>query len=137
MKNTLTVRLVLIIAGALTGIIGVGILLVPDAFYATYQVTVPDSPSLRSELKSMGTLLFLAGSLMLAGAVKESLQATAVIVASGTYTALVLGRLLGLVVDGMPSPGILAAWAVEAVLLLLIVIASIVARTQPATPPLR
>lgn len=132
MKHALIVRLTLVTAGALTAIIGAGILLVPDAFYASYQITVPDSASLRSELKTMGTLLLLAGCLMLVGAVKKPLQATAFIVASGTYTALVAGRMLSLIVDGIPSSGILAAWAVEAVLLLLIIIASIVAKTQPA-----
>ncbi len=74
---------------------------------------------------------------MLAGVVKPSLQSTALVIASMTYTALVAGRMLGLIVDGMPSTGILAAWAVEAALLLLIVIAGIAARARTTTPPLR
>lgn len=136
MKNLRLVQLTLITAGTLTGVIGMGILLMPDAFYASYGITVPESASLRSEIKTLGTLLMLAGGLMLAGVVKPSLQTTALIIASMTYTALVAGRMLGLIVDGMPSTGILAAWAVEAAMLILIVIASIAARARKTTPPL-
>lgn len=136
MKNVRLVQLTLITAGALTGLIGLGILLMPDAFYASYGITVPESASLRSELKTLGTLLMLAGCLMLAGVVKPSLQGTALIVATGTYTALVAGRLLGLIVDGVPSTGILAAWAVEAALLLVIIIAGVAARARKPIPTL-
>ena len=137
MNNLLLVQLTLLAAGVLTGLIGMGILLMPDAFYATYRITVPESASLRSELKTLGTILLLAGGLMVTGVVKPALQTTALIVASLTYTALVAGRMLGLIVDGMPSTGILAAWAVEAALLLLIVIAGVAARARQTPPPLR
>ncbi|WP_394170319.1 DUF4345 domain-containing protein [Saccharospirillum alexandrii] len=136
MKNLRLVQLTLITAGALTGLIGLGILLMPDAFYASYGIRVPESASLRSELKTLGTLLMLAGCLMLAGVVKPSLQGTALIVASMTYTALVAGRLLGLMTDGMPSTGILAAWAVEAALLVLISFAGVAARARKPIPTL-
>ncbi|WP_127555836.1 DUF4345 domain-containing protein [Saccharospirillum alexandrii] len=137
MKNVRLVQLTLMTAGALTGLIGLGILLMPDAFYASYGVTVPESASLRSELKTLGALLMLASCLMLAGVIKPSLQGTALIVAIGTYLALVAGRLLGLMVDGLPSTGILTAWAVEAALLVLVVIAGVIAKAQKTTLPLR
>lgn len=137
MNNLLLVQLTLLATGVLTGLIGMGILLMPDAFYATYRITVPESASPRSELKTLGTILLLAGGLMVTGVVKPALQTTALIVASLTYTALVAGRMLGLIVDGMPSTGILAAWAVEAALLLLIVIAGVAARARKTAPPLR
>ncbi|MEP4546707.1 MAG: DUF4345 family protein [Saccharospirillum sp.] len=136
MKNLRLVQLTLITAGALTGVIGLGILLIPDAFYASYGFMVPESASLRSELKSLGTLLLLAGCLMLAGVVKPSLQGTALVVASMTYIALVAGRLLGLMIDGTPSTGILAAWAVEAALLVLISFAGAAARARKPIPTL-
>jgi hypothetical protein len=125
MKNTGYIKLVLMVTGVLTGIVGAAILLVPDAFYASYEITLPDSASLRSELKGTGSLLFLAGGLMLAGGIQRPLQTTALIVASGTYTALVIGRLISLVIDGVPSTAILAAWALEALLLCLILIAGL------------
>ncbi len=136
MKNLPLVQITLIAAGVLTVLIGMGILLMPDAFYATYRITVPGSASLRSEIKTLGTLLLLAGGLMLAGVVKPSLQTTALIIAGMTYTALVAGRMLGLIVDGLPSTSILAAWAVEAAVLILIVIAGIAARARKTTPQL-
>lgn len=133
MRNRRLVQLTLLAAGALTGVVGLGILVMPDAFYASYGIMVPESASLRSELKTLGTLLVLAGCLMLAGVVKPSLQGTALLVACMTYLALVTGRLLGLMVDGLPSTGILAAWAVEAALLVLIGIAGVAAKAKQPT----
>lgn len=133
MRNQRLVQLTLFAAGALTGVVGLGILVMPDAFYASYGIMVPESASLRSELKTLGTLLMLAGCLMLAGVVKPSLQGTALLVACMTYLALVTGRLLGLMVDGLPSTGILAAWAVEAALLVLVGIAGVAAKAKQPT----
>ncbi len=39
MKNLRLVQLTLITAGALTAVIGMAILLMPDAFYASYGIT--------------------------------------------------------------------------------------------------
>ena len=133
MMKAIFIRLVLIASGAVAALIGAGIVFVPDVFYGSYQVLLPESASLRSELAGMGSFMLFGGGLMLAGAVKRSLESSALIVGVGFYGAFTLGRLLSFVVDGAPSSAILAAWTVEAGLLVLIVAAAVWARKHPNT----
>lgn len=54
MNSRRLIPLTLITVGALTGLIGLGILLVPDAFYASYGIAVPESPSLGGGSRAAG-----------------------------------------------------------------------------------
>lgn len=66
MMKAIFIRLVLIASGAVAALIGAGIVFVPDVFYGSYQVLLPESASLRSELAGMGSFMLFGGGLMLA-----------------------------------------------------------------------
>jgi hypothetical protein len=70
----------------------------------------PD-PSLLSELRAPGAGLAAFGAVMLAGIVRPALRQAAVVAALTVFIAFPAGRVLGLVVDGMPSGGSSARWS--------------------------
>jgi hypothetical protein len=101
------------ISGATSLGIGAFILAAPHAFYASYGIALGPDPSLLSELRAPGAGLAASGAIMLAGIFRQALAQVAVAVALVVFLAFPAGRLVGIAVDGLPSPGILAALALE------------------------
>ena len=106
-------KIALGIAGASALGIGAAITFVPQAFYAGYGITLGPEPSLLSELRAPGAGLDALGALMLAGMVRRSLQDAALAAALVVFLGFPAGRIVGLVLDGMPSAGIMAALVFE------------------------
>ncbi|MDI3337710.1 DUF4345 domain-containing protein [Defluviimonas aestuarii] len=106
-------KIALGVAGITTLGIGSLILIAPQAFYASYGIALGPGPSLLSELRAPGAGLAAFGGVILAGIVTPSLRQAAVVVALTIFLAFPTGRLLGLLIDGMPSGGILAALGLE------------------------
>ena len=101
------------LAGVTALAIGSVILAAPQAFYASYGIALGDDPNLLSELRAPGAGLALLGGLMLAGMTRRAVLAPALGAACAVYLGFPLGRLVGILADGMPSVGILGALAVE------------------------
>lgn len=101
------------VAGFTACAIGGAILAAPQAFYASYGITVGSDPSLLSELRAPGAGLAAFGAVMLAGIFHAALRQAAVVAALTVFIAFPAGRLIGLFADGMPAPGILAALGLE------------------------
>ena len=93
--------------------IGAAILFAPHAFYASYGIVLDANPSLLSELRAPGAGLAALGAVMLAGIVRPALKQAAVMAALIVFIAFPAGRIVGLVADGAPSSGILAALVLE------------------------
>lgn len=93
--------------------IGAFIMAAPHAFYASYGIALGPDPSLLSELRGPGAGLAALGAVMLAGIVRPALRQAAFVAALTVFLAFPLGRLVGLVADGMPSSGILGALVLE------------------------
>lgn len=106
-------RIVLGAAGAMAVGIGGAILAVPHAFFAVNGVALSDDPNLMSEIRAPGGLLFAAGAVMLAGALKQFATRLALMTAMVVYGAYGLSRLIGVALDGAPSTSLLAAIAIE------------------------
>lgn len=93
--------------------IGLSILLVPHAFYASYGIPLDDNPNRLSELRAPGAGLASFGAIMLAGMMRPRLAPLAFKVALTVYLSFPAGRCVSLLVDGVPSASILGALAVE------------------------
>lgn len=101
------------IAGITSLGIGAAILAVPHAFYASYGITLGPDANLLSELRAPGAGLAALGAVMLAGLVRPVLRQTAIVAALTVFLAFPLGRLVGIMADGLPSAAILSALVLE------------------------
>jgi hypothetical protein len=101
------------LSGATAFGIGICILAAPHAFHATYGTDLGRDPNLLSELRASGAGLAAFGLVILAGFRWTALRSVSIAVALIVYLAFPAGRAVGLVADGLPSAGILAALAIE------------------------
>lgn len=112
MKNTMTV-IYLVIAGLLLVAIGGAILLAPHAFHGGNGIILGDNPNLLSEIRAPGGLLAVSGIVILLGALRLRLRASAVQFATLVYGSFGLARLVSMALDGMPSSSIVGATSLE------------------------
>ena len=103
----------LCLSGLLLLAIGGGIMLTPHAFYATNGIVLGDDPSLLSEVRAPGGLLLACAVFILVGALRRALRSQAVFVAVFVYGSFGLARFLGMILDGMPSSGLVVSTAIE------------------------
>jgi len=106
-------KLTLGIAGLTAFGIGSFILTAPQAFYASYGITLGSDASLLSELRAPAAGLAALGAVMLAGIQSPTLRPTSIVAALIVFLGFPAGRILGLLIDGVPSDGILAALILE------------------------
>ena len=85
-------RPVLLLAGFTAIGIAAAILLAPEAFYASYGISLAQDINLANELKAPMGLLVAAGLLMLAGAVRADLTVASLAVATAVYLSYGLSR---------------------------------------------
>lgn len=106
-------KLVLGLSGVTTLGIGLSILTVPQVFYFGYGIALGNDPSLLSETRAFAAGLSTLGALMLAGLWRTSLGPAAIMAAFTVFLAFPAGRLLGLLLDGLPSGSVIGALVVE------------------------
>ena len=104
---------VLFVAGLTACAIGTFIAVSPQAFYLSYGIDLRGNFDLLSELRAPGTNLAALGGLMMAGLFKPALRPTAAIASMLVFTAFAVGRVLGIILDGVPSTAIQLALAIE------------------------
>lgn len=129
MKISLNV-LFLFTSGLLLLIVGSLILLMPHAFYASDGVFLGDNPSLLSEIRASGGMLFGGALVIFAGIVRSTVRSLAMMLSVLIYGSFGLSRLLSFTLDGMPSNNLLAATVVE---LTVAVIGIMMLSLQPKT----
>lgn len=95
--------------------IGIGgiITFAPHAFFASYGISLGEDPSLLSELRAPAAGLTTLGALMLIGIWRSAWAQLAMAATLIVFLAFPAGRFIGLVVDGMPSSGIIGALLFE------------------------
>lgn len=105
--------------------VGIGgfIMAAPQAFYASYGITLGNDPSLLSELRAPAAGLLALGALMLSGIWRSAMAQLAVAATLIVFLAFPTGRLIGLAVDGVPSGGIIGALVLEVAIAVLCVVA--------------
>ena len=113
MSVTVLEKVALCVSGLTAVGIGVAILAAPHTFFASYGITVGDGPSLLSELRAPAAGLAAFGVLMLLGIWRTAMTHMSKVVALIVFLAFPAGRLIGLIVDGLPSGPIIGALVFE------------------------
>ena len=113
MNNSKVLKIILIISGLVIIIIGAAILFVPATFFATNGITLGNDSSLLNEIRAPGGALLASGIFIVAGAFVPRLALTAVLLSTLLYLSYGFSRILSMVVDGIPSEGIVIAAVVE------------------------
>ncbi len=116
MQLTRFQKITLGISGLTALAIGTLITLAPHAFYASYGITLGQDPSLLNELRAPGAGLAVFGALMLSGVLRATMAPIALAVALTVYLAFPAGRIVGIVMDGMPSGSVIGALAFEIII---------------------
>jgi len=112
MQYTRPLRALLIFAGLVAILVGVGGLFLPVAFQATGGVMLDGSTNLLNEMRASGGAVLACGLVVFAGAFVRPLAFAASLLATVLYLAYGLSRLFSMAVDGMPD-ATLAAIAVS------------------------
>ena len=116
-------KIILGFAGFIAFAIGSFITLAPVAFYAGYGITLDHDPNLLNELRGPGANLAALGAVVMAGLFIQSLTKTSIAIALVIFLAFPVGRVIGIMADGMPSESVLAALAIEIVVGALLLVA--------------
>jgi len=116
MKNSNVLKVILFISGLITASVGGAVLFMPAAFYAANGIDLGSNLSLLNEVRASGGALFIAGILIVSGSFFASLRFTAIVVSALLYMAYGLSRILGFVVDGLPSERLVQAAALEIII---------------------
>jgi len=115
MRTTLFRRLTLGVAGLMALGIGLAITFTPQGFYAGYGIEIGNDPTMLSELRAPGANLAVLGALIFAGVFRSDLMRLSAALGTVVFLAFAFGRLIGIVLDGMPAEGIVTALAIELV----------------------
>ncbi|MDO3387933.1 DUF4345 domain-containing protein [Gilvimarinus sp. SDUM040013] len=120
MHTTISKRLVLFLAATTALYVGGNLMYSPDALYQGFEITLPSGAGIRSDLRGVGTLILVSGVYLLLGCLQQRLQRSAAHLGILLYGSFLAGRLLSLILDGVPSNPILFALGAEAVILYLL-----------------
>lgn len=101
------------IAGVTALGIGAFILAAPHAFYAGYGISLGDDVNLLSELRGPAAGLAAFGIVMLTGIWRSGMRQISIVVALTVFLAFPVGRIVGLLADGVPSGNVIGALATE------------------------
>jgi hypothetical protein len=116
-------KLCLGLSGATALVIGVSIALAPHAFFAGYGIALGQDPNLLSELRAPGAGLVALGAIMLAGILRAAMAPISIVTAFAVYLAFPVGRIVGIVMDGMPSAPVLSAMVFEIAIAIVLFVA--------------
>ncbi len=106
-------KLILGFSGLVLLVIGVALLLDPLGFAASNGALLPNDASVLSEVRAPGGLLTVVGLLMLACLFSARHLPTGLWAGGVVYCSYGSARLLGLLIDGMPSSTLVQAMTVE------------------------
>ena len=96
--------------------VGGVLLFAPAAMHAANGVDLGDDASLLSDVRAPGGALLALGAIIVAGPFVPWLTLPAAMISATVYLAYGLSRLLSIVLDGMPAPGLVYAAGLELVL---------------------
>ncbi|WP_276481668.1 DUF4345 family protein [Paraflavitalea pollutisoli] len=104
MRQLMVVKSLLVIAGIISIIVGIGQLFFPVAFEASSGVDLGGNVSLLSEMRGAGGVLLGGGILIIMGAFSTSLRGVSLILTVLIGLGYGIARVYGMLVDGIPHP---------------------------------
>ena len=109
-------KITLGIAGLAALGIGLAIVTAPVSFYATFGNILGSDPNLLSELRAPGANLAALGMIILAGVFRPNMARLSAFLGALVFLAYASGRIVSMVLDGMPSSGLVQATLIEFVI---------------------
>ena len=116
MKNSKILKLYLIVSGLLLTVIGSLTTFNPINIKASEGIEIAGNASALNDVRSFGTLLLATAIFLIIGAFKNPIRKSAAISAPLLFLSLGIGRVLSILIDGMPSDGIVKATGLEIIL---------------------
>lgn len=113
MKHVFVQKLLLAVAGIAGLFIGFSLLFQPITFEASAGITLAREPNILSEIRGMGGVILLAGVMACIGFFMPKWRWTALFITSFYLLGYGASRLLSVFLDGIPSPVLLSAMALE------------------------
>lgn len=106
-------RVTLLLAGIVALCAGLGLVTMPQVFFASYGIELGAQPSMLSEIRAPGALLVAVSVVLLLGALVEAQRVRAAWLGSLCYLSYAAARLVSAMVDGLPHLNLLYAGAGE------------------------
>ena len=103
----------LALSGAGLVAVGGGTLFAPHAFFASNGAVLGTGPSLMSEIRAPGAFLLVSGLVASVAAMRLVIARPVLALVALIYGAFGIGRLVSIVLDGMPSASLVTAAALE------------------------
>ncbi|MBK04896.1 MAG: hypothetical protein CL920_25030 [Deltaproteobacteria bacterium] len=110
-----TTKLYLAFSGLIITLVGAFIAFSPVAYLQQFELGHAPQLSFLSEMRGMGGALVGYGLLSLLAVLVQTLQRSALITATLTFSAFSFFRITGILVDGLPGQGILLALTIECI----------------------
>ena len=111
--SRLLTRIALGLSGTMLASIGGALLVSPADFLAMSHVFIDSDPGLLSELTAPSGVLIITGVLMVVGALKLRLANLALLTGAIVYGSYGLGRLVSMMLHGLPSESLIIATVIE------------------------
>jgi len=115
-KNSKFVKIVLMICGAVFILVGFFSLVFPIEFTARNNANIIGNINFLNDYRGVGGLMIGNGLLILLGFFRPSYTRMSLYVASFTFLAFSFGRIISVLVDGVPVENLLKATAIELIL---------------------
>jgi len=119
MTNSKVVASFLILTGLIGLYVGGGLLFFPAELQAQSGIVLGDNASHFSETRAPGAAILAASSISLLGALRANWRHLALVLVALFFLSYGMGRLLSLVLDGMPATGLFWAMIGELIIGLL------------------
>ena len=116
MKNSIVLKVILVISGLIGVVVGGAILLMPVAFHATSGIELGGNISLLNEIRAPGGALLASGLLILSGAFLTELTFTSIVLSTLLYLSYGLSRIVSMVADGKPAETLIQAAVLEIII---------------------
>ena len=122
MNNSKIIKVLLVLAGIIGIYVGGSLLFFPAELQAQSNIII-NNPSQFSEARAPGAAIFSASFIILLGVFREGWRYIALIIATLFFLSYGFGRMLSLILDGMPAQGLFIAMFLELFVGLLTLIA--------------
>ena len=109
----ISTRIALAGSGAILGLIGSALIVSPKSFLETSGIMVERDAGLMSELTAPAGTLLVTSALMIVGAIRQRFADAGLVAGTIVYGTYGAGRLVSMVVHGMPSQSLITATLIE------------------------
>lgn len=113
MQNSKILKVILLVSGLILIIAGSFALFGPEGFTIRNGIDIAGNTSLINDYRTFGSLMLGSGLIILVGVIHSRMAFTSTVVAAVMYTIMTIGRVLSIVIDGIPAESLVKATVLE------------------------